>query len=237
MAPGQDPLVGRGPEDVEVVGRAEVDGAVLDAQTGLEGGGDVAEAFLGGGADDVPAVHHLHEVAVGGVGDDRRRLGHEALRLEVQIDVAAAGGAGLGVAGVVVDDGRPGVVAAAGVGGNLGRAVGDERVAVASGVLVEADLDDDGVAHGRWVGPESGSGIGVLGGDAQGGRDVGLRGAPARLQDVAPALGLADTLQSRRRSRARPGAGRLGQRVEPLCWSVTGAPGGTVPGASGDGSR
>ena len=80
MAPGQDPPVGRRPEDVEVVGRAEVDGAVLDAQPGLEGGGDVAEAFLGAGADDVPAVLRgevallvAREVAGARVRDGRRQ--------------------------------------------------------------------------------------------------------------------------------------------------------------------
>ena len=79
--------------------------------------------------------------------------------------------------------------------------------------------------------------IGVMGRDAQGLGDVGLRRAAPRLKDVAPALGLTDALQTRRRSGARPGAGRLGQGANLSVDVVTWARGGTVPGANGHGSR
>ena len=59
---------------------------------------------------------------------------------------------------------------------------------------------------------------GRAGGRAERLRDVGLRGAATGLEDLVAALGLTDPLESRRRTSARPGAGRLGQGANLDAW-------------------
>ena len=72
---------------------------------------------------------------------------HLRQRLGVPVGIAEALLLGLGVPGVPMDRGGPGVTTAHGISRALLRRDGDVRVDPASRTLVEAHLDDDGVAH------------------------------------------------------------------------------------------